>query len=153
MTDVARIAVIDDHALYRAGIRQAVDAAVDLEIVAEGSDADDALQIAETNQQDMMLLDINMPGGGINAARAIASTHPGTKIVFLTNSDCQADVSAVMQLGARGYIVKGIGGNELVEILRLVHSGESYVTPSLGAQVLRNLYRERTMLQCSEHLN
>jgi len=147
---VARIAVVDDHALYRAGIRQAVDAAVGFEIVAEGSNALDAVEIAGTGEHDMMLLDINMPGGGINAARTIASAHPDTKIVFLTNSESEANVSAVMQLGARGYIVKGVGGSELVAILRLVHNGESYVTPSLGAQVLRGLCRDEAKVQGSE---
>jgi two-component system, NarL family, nitrate/nitrite response regulator NarL len=150
MCSVARIAVIDDHALFRAGVRQAVDAAVGLEIVAEGSNAMDALEIAQSSEHDMMLMDINMPGGGINAARSIAVAHPEAKMVFLTNSESAANVAEVMQLGARGYIVKGIGGRELIEILRLVHSGESYVSPNLGAQVLRDLYRDRTMTQFRE---
>ena len=146
MGNLARIAVIDDHALYRAGVRQAVEAAAGFKIVAEGSNALDAVEIAETGEHDVMLLDINMPGGGINAARTIAIAHPQTKIVFLTNSESEANVSAVMQLGARGYIVKGVGGRELVEILRLVHNGESYVTPSLGARALRGMCRDETKL-------
>ena len=144
MSGIARVALIDDHPLYRAGIRHVLDSTPDMEIVAEGSDAAEALEIAAVNGQDLMLMDINIPGGGIDAARAIANSHPGIKIVFLTNSESDANVSAVMQLGARGYIVKGISGAELVDILRLVKNGESYVTPSLGAQVLRNIGRCRS---------
>ncbi len=139
MFGIARVAVIDDHPLFRAGIRQAVDAAFDMEVVAEGEDAQDALEIAASSSTDMMLLDLNIPGGGIDLARALRKSHPETKIVFLTNSESEENMSAVMQMGAFGYIVKGIGGNELIAILRQVHQGEAYVTPSLAAGALRNI--------------
>lgn len=143
MLGVARVAVVDDHPLYRAGIRQAIDAASDMEVVAEGADAVDALQIAAANSTDLILLDLNIPGGGIDAARTIGRLHPNAKIVFLTNSESEENMSAVMQLGAFGYIVKGIGGNELVAILRQIHQGEAYVTPSLAAGALRSVLHSR----------
>ena len=89
----------------------------------------------------MILLDLNIPGGGIDAARSICQDFPDTKIVILTNSESEANVATAMQLGAYGYIVKGIGGTELVSILRMVNGGESYVTPSLAAEVLRGMGR------------
>ncbi len=152
MSDITRVAVIDDHPLYRAGIRQVVDASDDMEVVAEGADAADALQLAQSNGHELMLLDLNIPGGGIDAARVIARSNPGIKIVFLTNSESEANVSAVMQAGARGYIVKGIGGTELMDILRLVQNGEQYVTPSLGALALRSLGRARAVGAGNLHL-
>ena len=141
MTAPARVAIIDDHPLYRSGIRQAIEAALDMEVVAEGADAVDAVQIAATTPVDVVLLDLNIPGGGIDAARTISRSHPATRIVFLTNSEDEENVSTVMQLGASGYIVKGIGGAELVSILRLIHKGETYVSPNLAAEVLRGLGR------------
>jgi two-component system, NarL family, nitrate/nitrite response regulator NarL len=144
MLGVARVAIVDDHPLYRAGIRQAIDATSDMEVVAEGADAVDALHMAASKATDMILLDLNIPGGGIEAARSIAKLHPQTKIVFLTNSESEENMSAVMQLGAFGYIVKGIGGEELVSILRQVLQGEAYVTPSLAAGALRSILHPRT---------
>ena len=88
---------------------------------------------------DVVLLDLNIPGGGIDAALTISRSHPATRIVFLTNSEDEENVSTVMQLGASGYIVKGIGGAELVSILRLIHKGETYVSPNLAAEVGRLL--------------
>jgi two-component system, NarL family, nitrate/nitrite response regulator NarL len=137
MGKVARVAVIDDHPLFRAGIRQAFEATFDLEVVSEGADAQDALEIADTNEHDMMLLDLNIPGGGMDTARALTKSHPDMKIVILTNSEDIEDLASVMQLGAFGYIVKGIAGSELVDILRQVHQGEAYVTPNLAASALR----------------
>jgi len=154
MFGIARVAVIDDHPLFRAGIRHVVEATNDMEVVAEGADAVDALQIAATSHSDMILLDLNIPGGGIDVARSICKSYPDTKIVFLTNSESEENMSAVMQLGAFGYIVKGIGGSELISILRQVHRGEAYVTPSLAAGALRSInharamtYRERVVAQ------
>ncbi len=143
MHGVARVAIIDDHPLFRAGIRQAIDAASDMEVVAEGADAVEALQIAAAGSADVILLDLNIPGGGIDAARTIGNLHPATKVVVLTNSESEENMSVVMQLGAFGYIVKGIGGSELVSILRRVHQGEAYVTPSLAAGALRNVLHAR----------
>ena len=141
MPSVTRIAVIDDHPLYRAGLRQALGAAPDLEIVAEGCDAGDALQIAQTNEQDIILLDINIPGGGIEAGHKISCSQPDTKLVFLTNSESDANVLTVMEMGAHGYIIKGVSGAELIEVLRLIHGGQYYVTPNLAADVLRKICR------------
>ncbi len=141
MTTLTRVAIIDDHPLYRAGIRQAIEAAFDMEVVAEGVDAVDAVEIAATISTDVILLDLNIPGGGIAAARTISKSHPATRIVFLTNSEDEQNVSTVMQLGAHGYIVKGISGSELVSILRLVYKGEAYVSPNLAAEVLRGMGR------------
>jgi two-component system, NarL family, nitrate/nitrite response regulator NarL len=139
MLGMAKVAIVDDHPLYRAGIRHAIDAADDMDVVAEGADAVDAVQIAAAGVAELMLLDLNIPGGGIEVARTIGKSHPKVKIVFLTNSENEQTMSTAMQLGAFGYIVKGIGGDELLAILRRVRAGEAYVTPSLAAGALRTI--------------
>jgi two-component system, NarL family, nitrate/nitrite response regulator NarL len=145
MLGAVKVAIIDDHPLYRAGIRQAIDAAGDLEVVAEGADAVDAMHIAASREANLILLDLNIPGGGIELACAIGKAHPEAKIVFLTNSESEVAMSAAMQVGAFGYVVKGIGGEELVSILRQVSRGEAYVTPSLAAGALRNARNARAL--------
>lgn len=83
-----------------------------------------------------MLLDISMPGGGLNAVPAILSVAPSQKIVMLTVSEANDDVAAALKEGAKGYILKGIGARALAEVIRTVASGESYVAPTLSAKLL-----------------
>ena len=86
-----------------------------------------------------MLLDVNMPGDGIKAARDISYSCPSVKIVMLTVSEDEPHLSAALAAGARGYALKGIGGDSLVQILRSVAAGESYVSPALAARVLKRM--------------
>ena len=84
----------------------------------------------------IILLDISMPGGGIEAARHISVSCPVVKIIMLTVSEQDDVVVTALQAGARGYILKGVGGEELVGIVRAVNRGESYVSPDLAARLL-----------------
>lgn len=139
MAGQIRIALIDDHPLFRDGVRQTLISAGDIAVVAEGGSAEEAIHIAGTAAPDVMLIDISMPGGGIAAAATIGNLHPEVKIVLLTVSESESDVSAAMTTGARGYVLKGISGTELVQIVRAVDSGQSYVAPALAAVMLRKL--------------
>jgi DNA-binding NarL/FixJ family response regulator len=130
------LAIVDDHPLFRAGVVQTLSAEPDIEVIGQGETAKDALRLACDFLPDIILLDIAMPGGGLNAARDIASACPVTKIVMLTVSEEEDDVMAALKSGARGYILKGVSARELVRILRLVYAGEVYVTPSLAASLL-----------------
>lgn len=139
MSDFIRTALIDDHPLFRDGVRQTLSHAGDIKVVAEGTCADDAIHIAQSMSPDVMLLDINMPGSGIAATTSITEAHPDIKIALLTVSENESDVAAAMASGARGYILKGISGSELVQIIRAIHGGQSYVAPALAAVMLRKL--------------
>jgi len=88
---------------------------------------------------DVILFDITTPGSGVTAARQIAATCPYIKIVMLTASEDEDDVTAALKAGARAYIVKGVAARELVRILRAVIAGEAYVTPALAASVLAEI--------------
>jgi len=131
-----RVVVVDDHPMMRRGVSETLSEEPDLELVGTGASAQDALRLAKQGRPDLILLDIALPGGGIEAAREIVKSCPEVKVVFLTFREDRATVNAALRAGARGYIVKGVEGPELVGTLRQVNSGQSYVTPALAAQLL-----------------
>lgn len=139
MTDLLQIAIVDDHPLFRSGVADALQRHGGFEIVAEGGTADDAIAIAALKLPDVMLLDVSMPGGGLRAVREIARSYPVVKVVMLTVSEAEDDVTASLRAGARGYILKGVAARELISILRAVAAGDVYVTPSLAATLLFEL--------------
>jgi DNA-binding NarL/FixJ family response regulator len=139
MTDVLQIAIIDDHPLFRAGVAQALERYPDFEVIAEGETTAQAISIASRKLPDVMLLDVSMPGGGVNAVRQIASEVPVVKVIMLTVSEDEDDVTSSLRAGAKGYVLKGVAARELAEIIRSVASGDVYVTPSLAASLLFEL--------------
>lgn len=140
MTAQIRIAVVDDHPLLREGVVGTLCAA-GLDVVGEGASAADAVRIAAEHAPQVMLLDISMPGGGVEAARAIAKAHPGIRTIVLTVSEREDDVIAAMEAGARAYILKGVGGPELLATIRAVGRGETYIAPQIAARVLSRMQR------------
>jgi DNA-binding NarL/FixJ family response regulator len=139
MADPVRVGVIDDHPLFRDGVLVTLKAVPELDVIAAGGSASDAIRIAQQDLPDVMLMDIHMPGGGISATREIARTCPVVKIVMLTVSEDQDDLTAALEAGAHGYVLKGVSGPDLARALLAVHNGESYVTPSLAARVLSRM--------------
>src|SRR5262245_36937828 len=133
MSDPIRVALVDDHPLFREGVAHTLETEPDVQIVAQGATADEALRLSLESLPDILLLDINLPGGGLDAARRIATACPVTKIIMLTVSEDEEDVLAALKAGARAYALKGVSGRDLVAIVRAVHAGDVYVTPSLAA--------------------
>ncbi|HEV7308141.1 response regulator transcription factor [Ensifer sp.] len=131
-----RVAVVDDHPLFREGVTRSLSEIEGFEIVAEGSSNDDAVRIARTLEPDVMLLDISMPGGGLEAIPAILEIRPSQKIIMLTVSEDGDDVTRALDRGATGYVLKGVGASALAEVIRTVASGERYVAPALSAKLL-----------------
>lgn len=142
MFDSIRIAVIDDHPLFRDGAMQALTNACGMEVVGEGATAADALRLARDFAPDIILLDVILPGGGVEAAAEIARNCPRVRTVMLTASDNEQHVASALQAGARGYILKGSSESEIIETIRAVFRGESYVASGLGARLLMRT-RER----------
>jgi two-component system, NarL family, nitrate/nitrite response regulator NarL len=135
MPDAIRIAVIDDHPMFREGAMQIFADTDDMRVVAEGATAADAVKVAEELRPDIMLLDLGLPGGGLEAAAIIAGTFPSVRAVMLTASESAFDVAAARTVGARGYILKGSSGAEVVETVRAIFNGECYVAPSFAARL------------------
>lgn len=136
MKDVIRVAVVDDHPLFREGVTHTLRSSDMMEVVAEGASSDDAVRIAGHHRPDVMLLDVSMPGGGIEAARRIAQTCPHVKTIMLTVSESEEHVSHALDAGAQGYVLKGTSGSELLATTTAVHRGECYVSPGLAARLL-----------------
>jgi two-component system, NarL family, nitrate/nitrite response regulator NarL len=144
MADRIRIAVVDDHPMLREGVASTLKADGGLDVVAVGGSGADAVRIAAEHLPDVMLLDISMPGGGIEAARAIADSFPTVKTIMLTVSERQDDVIAAMEAGANGYILKGVTGADLIGTVRAVSKGETYITPQFAARLLHQMQRKST---------
>jgi DNA-binding NarL/FixJ family response regulator len=137
--DKIRLAIVDDHAIFREGMLSILGTEPDLEIVGQGANAEDALRLAHDFLPDIIFLDISMPGGGLNAAQAIVENYPVVKIIILTGSEGEMHVMTALKTGARAYVLKGVAARELVNILHMVQSGEIYVTPTLAANLLTEM--------------
>ena len=131
-----RIAIVDDHPLFRAGVARSLAEAGEFEIVAEGCSNSDAVQIVDRHRPDILLLDISIPGGGLDAVRAILDKHQDQKIVMLTVSEAGGDVTRALRSGARGYVLKGVEAETLAQILLGISAGDAYVSPALSARLL-----------------
>lgn len=136
-----RIVIVDDHPLFRGGVVRTLEEAGGMEVVAEGGSAAEAVALVDRHLPDVVCLDISMPGGGIEAAREIGRRFPAVRIVMLTVSEADEDVLAALEAGARGYVLKGVGAGELVDVLKGVAEGGSYVSPALAARVLSAMRR------------
>jgi two-component system nitrate/nitrite response regulator NarL len=134
-----RVAVIDDHPLFREGVKRSLGEISDFQIVGEGCTKEDAIRIAQEHGPDVILMDISMPGGGLEAISSILDLVPGQKIVMLTVSEASNDVTEALNCGAKGYVLKGVGSRSLAEIIRTVASGEGYVSPALSARLLSDI--------------
>jgi DNA-binding NarL/FixJ family response regulator len=144
ITEQIRVLVADDHPMFRAGVVASLAANPDFDVVGEGSSADEAVKLAEQFTPDVCLLDIAMPGGGLNAARTITSSLPQTRVVMLTVSEDEDDLLAAMKSGASGYVLKGAAASELMNVLKTVNAGEVYVAPGLAWGLLREMSRPRS---------
>jgi len=131
-----RIAIVDDHPMLRRGVSLTLAEEADFELVGVGASAEDAIRLAHDEHPDLILLDIALPGGGIEATREIVNADPGIKVVVLSVREDQATVKAALGAGAQGYLVKGVEGPELIATLRKINSGQSYVAPDLAARLL-----------------
>jgi two-component system nitrate/nitrite response regulator NarL len=150
MNDPIRIVVADDHPLFRQGVINSLQTSSDIQVVAEAADAQGALQMVREHVPDVVLLDVNMPGGGIQAARSIGTACPATFIIMLTVSEDEEDLLAAMKAGARGYVLKGVSATELINVVTSVNNGEVYVAPGLAFGLLREMGKPRSPSPVSE---
>lgn len=145
--DPIRVAVVDDHPIMRDGLVYTFEREEGFEVVAQGASAAEAIQIAETLLPDLIFLDINMPGDGMEAARIISRDWPAVHIVMLTAHDGEQFVIDALRSGASGYVLKGVSSEELISTARAVHRGESYVSPGLAAKLLGTRHQQASPLK------
>jgi DNA-binding NarL/FixJ family response regulator len=131
-----RIAVFDDHAAFRESVIETLKRVEGFEIVGDGMTADDAIKVARENAPDVVLLDICMPGGGIEAVASIADGCPNVRTIVLTFSEREDHVTSALRAGARGYVLKGSSDSEIVSAVHAVVHGDFYFTPNFAVRLL-----------------
>jgi two-component system, NarL family, nitrate/nitrite response regulator NarL len=136
MAKKSKVVIVDDHPVVRRGIAATFSEEPDFEVAGEGASAQDAIRLSRELRPDMILLDVTMPGGGIEAAAAIAKSRPETAILMLSIREDLVTVRAALRAGAHGYISKGVAGVDLVASARRVLAGERYVSPELAARLI-----------------
>lgn len=135
--DKIKILIADDHAVVREGTRQILEQEPDLEVVAEASNGEEAVQSTCTLKPDVAIIDIAMPKmDGIEATRRIKELCPTTAVLILSAYDDDQFVFNLVEAGAAGYLLKTVRGNELINAVRAVYAGESVLHPAIARKVL-----------------
>jgi len=137
VADRIRVALCDDHAVVRSGLRRILEAEPDLEVVGEAGSADQAAEVARETRPDVFVMDLGLPDrSGIAATAEICKISPATRVLVLTVHDDVAYLRRAFEAGAAGYLVKEAADVEMVQAIRQVADGKQYVHPSLGAALL-----------------
>jgi DNA-binding NarL/FixJ family response regulator len=136
MAEKTCVVVVDDHALLRRGVVRALALDDTIKVVAEGASATEAVELTKMYSPDLILLDISMPGNGIEAARAIRDLATSTRVVMLTVSGDEDDVTHALEAGAVGYLLKGTDALDLITAVKSVKAGESFISPNLALRIL-----------------
>lgn len=144
-TPPLRVVVVDDHPMWRDGVRADLEADGRARVVGEAADAEAAVEVTMRERPDLVLLDLNMPGlPGTVAIRRIAEKLPATRMLVLSASAAEPDVLEAVKAGASGYLLKSATGTELVEAVHQVAAGEPVFSASLAALVLGEFRRVAT---------
>ncbi|MEJ7725517.1 MAG: response regulator transcription factor [Actinomycetes bacterium] len=134
-SQLTRVVLIDDHAMFRSGVRTELGGAVI--VVGEAADAPSGIQVVLDSVPDVVLLDVHLPGGGgVAVLQAVLARQPEIRFLALSVSDAAEDVIGVIRAGARGYVTKAITGPELVAAIRRVGEGDAVFSPRLAGFVL-----------------
>jgi len=134
-----KIVIIDDHQLFREGVKRILDFEKSFEVVAEGDDGSDAITLVEEYKPDVIIMDINMPNiNGVEATRQLIERYPDSKVIILSIHDDENYVSHALKTGASGYLLKEMDADALVDAVKVVADGGAYLHP----KVTHNLVNE-----------
>jgi DNA-binding NarL/FixJ family response regulator len=137
-----RVLLADDHHIVRAGVRQLIESAKDLEVIAEAGDGEEAQALIQQHTPDVAVLDIQMPkASGIEVTRWVRSHLPEVGVLILTAYDDDPYVMAVLQAGANGYVLKTGQADELIRAVRDVHEGKSALDPNITRKLMSNIFK------------
>jgi DNA-binding NarL/FixJ family response regulator len=138
--DALRVLIVDDHDLFRSGLRNLLEEEGGVHVVGEAADGDGALRIVSELAPDVVVMDLNMPGmGGVDATRHITAVAPLTRVLVLTISDQDGDVIDAILAGACGYLLKDSSIQDLMAGIRAAALGESLISPTIASKVLQRL--------------
>jgi DNA-binding NarL/FixJ family response regulator len=137
MEDTVRVLIAEDHPLFREGMRGRLDRVADVAFVGEATSGDEAVELAQKLEPDVILMDIKMPGlNGIEATREIQQASPQIGVLVLTMFEDDDSVFAAMRAGAKGYLLKDSGGEGVVHAIRAVASGEAVFGPGVAERMI-----------------
>jgi DNA-binding NarL/FixJ family response regulator len=131
------VLLADDHGIVRAGLRALLDAQQDIDVVGEASSGDEAVELAQKLQPDIIIMDISMPGGGLEATRKIAKLELPTKILILTIHAEERYLLPVLEAGGSGYVRKASLHTDLIDAIRTVFRGEVFLEPAATRMLLQ----------------
>src|SRR5512134_3430172 len=138
-----RAILADDHRIVREGIRQLLESAKDIEVIAEAGDGEEAQSLIAQLRPDVAVLDIQMPkASGIEVTRWVRAHHPEVGVLILTAYDDDPYVMAVLQAGANGYVLKTAQADDLIQAVRDVNEGKSALDPAITRKLMSNLFRK-----------
>jgi DNA-binding NarL/FixJ family response regulator len=135
---LVKILIVDDHAIFRAGLKAVLMSDPEFQIVGEGNDGSEALPLALALQPDVILMDVMMPFSGLKAVINVLNKLPQMKIIVLTISDKEADLSEAVKAGAKGYMLKGMSAEELISGVKSVASGGAIISPMMAVKLLED---------------
>jgi DNA-binding NarL/FixJ family response regulator len=137
-----RLLLVDDHALFRDGLRRVIEAEPDMTVAGQAACVEEAVRLAGELQPEIILMDVNLHGGsGIEATRAILAQQPGVKIIALTMYEDAAVIAATLQAGAQGYVLKDTHAEELVQAIRTVGAGGVALNPAVASMLVMDYRR------------
>ncbi|MEY3275968.1 MAG: hypothetical protein RL153_1234 [Verrucomicrobiota bacterium] len=140
-----RIVLADDHAVVRRGFRMILAAQPDMEVVGEASDGPGAVELAGRERPDVVVMDIGMPGmNGIDATRAIVQANPAARVLALSMQKDGVYVREMLRAGAKGYLLKDSGEQDLLAAVRSVHAGKGWLSPGVSDAVIEDYRRHVT---------
>jgi DNA-binding NarL/FixJ family response regulator len=135
VSPLPRVVIVDDHAIFRSGLRTELAGRVD--VVGEAGTVGEAVSVIAGTEPDVVLLDVHMPdGGGLSVIRRAAATHPAVRFLAVSVSDAPEDVIELVRAGARGYVTKTISAGDLAEAITRVAAGDVVLSPRLAGFVL-----------------
>lgn len=135
--DNLTILIADDHPVFRKGLRTLLASMPDTELVGEATTGEEAINLAEKLQPDVILMDLQMPGGGgLSAIRQIVQTSPHIRVLVVTMFDDDDSVFAAMRGGARGYVLKDMNDDEITRAIRAVGNGEAIFSPAIAQRMM-----------------
>lgn len=136
------VLLVDDHELVRTGIRKILDEVKGFKVIGETKTGEEAVAFCRKTEPNVVLMDMNMPGiGGLEATKKILRHSPDVKVIVLTVYTEDPIPTKVMQIGASGYLTKDAGPDEMVNAIRIVHTGQRYITPDIAQKMALNQFK------------
>ena len=142
MKNRINVLIADDHSLLRQGLKQILELEDDIAVVAQASDGSEAVEMTKAHKPDVILMDINMPGtNGLQAIKEIKKEKIDSRIIVLTIHEDREYLFKTLQMGAEGYVLKDAEPSVLIEAIRNVYSGQSYIQPNMTMELVREFNR------------